>query len=171
MPAAVQAYLDTQNIQSVVREQKGILAEYRKDATRYDEGEKMKILRVMEILPSELNRENKRFYASDIKKGEKFERVEDNFVWLAKAGIALPVYNVDLPRVPLELAKKSNLFKLFMNDVGLLAAQYMDGIQLEILNGNLDYTGKYWGYDPSDKWTKDNPYYGGKGNPQKDDKD
>ena len=25
-----------------------------------------------------------------------------------------------------------------MNDVGLLAAQYMDGIQLEILNGNLD---------------------------------
>ena len=73
-----------------------------------------------------------------IKKGEKFERVEDNFVWLAKAGIALPVYNVDLPRIPLELAKKSNLFKLFMNDVGLLAAQYMDGIQLEILNGNLD---------------------------------
>lgn len=138
MPAAVQAYLDTQNIQSVVREQKGILAEYRKDATRYDEEEKMKILRVMEILPSELNRENKRFYASDIKKGEKFERVEDNFVWLAKAGIALPVYNVDLPRIPLELAKKSNLFKLFMNDVGLLAAQYMDGIQLEILNGNLD---------------------------------
>ena len=138
MPAAVQAYLDTQNIQSVIREQKGILAEYRKDATRYDEGEKMRILRVMEILPSELNRENKRFYASDIKKGEKFERVEDNFVWLAKAGIALPVYNVDLPRIPLELAKKSNLFKLFMNAVGLLAAQYMDGIQLEILNGNLD---------------------------------
>ena len=138
MPAAVQAYLDTQDIQSVIREQKGILTEYRKDAARYDERAKMKIIRVMEILPSELNRENKRFYASDVKKGEKFERVEDNFVWLEKAGIALPVYNVDLPRVPLELAKKSNLFKLFMNDVGLLAAQYMDGIQLAILNGNLD---------------------------------
>ena len=59
-------------------------------------------------------------------------------LFVQKAGIAFPVYNVDLPRVPLELAKKSNLFKLFMNDVGLLAAQYMDGIQLEILNGNLD---------------------------------
>ena len=137
MPAAVQAYLDTQNIQDVVREQKGILAEYRKDATRYDEQEKMRILRVMDLLPSELNRENKRFFASDIKKGEKFDRVEDNFLWLAKAGIALPVYNVDLPRVPLELARKANLLKLFMNDVGLLAAQYMDGIQLEILNGRL----------------------------------
>lgn len=138
MPAAVQAYLDTQSIQDVVREQKSILLEYRKDATRYDEREKMKILRVMELLPSELNRENKRFFASDIKKGEKFDRVEDNFLWLAKAGIALPVYNVDLPRIPLELAKKANLLKLFMNDVGLLAAQYMDGIQLELLNGRID---------------------------------
>lgn len=138
MPAAVQAYLDTQSIQDVVREQKSILVEYRKDATRYDEQEKMKILRVMELLPSELNCENKRFFASDIKKGEKFDRVEDNFLWLAKAGIALPVYNVDLPRIPLELAKKANLLKLFMNDVGLLAAQYMDGIQLELLNGRID---------------------------------
>ena len=138
MPAAVQAYLDTQSIQDVVREQKSILVEYRKDATRYDEQEKMRILRVMELLPSELNRENKRFFASDIKKGEKFDRVEDNFLWLAKAGIALPVYNVDLPRIPLELAKKANLLKLFMNDVGLLAAQYMDGIQLELLNGRID---------------------------------
>ena len=138
MPAAVQAYLYTQSIQDVVREQKSILVEYRKDATRYDEREKMKILRVMELLPSELNRENKRFFASDIKKGEKFDRVEDNFLWLAKAGIALPVYNVDLPRIPLELARKANLLKLFMNDVGLLAAQYMDGIQLELLNGRID---------------------------------
>lgn len=138
MPAVVQAYLDTQNIQTVVREQKGILVEYRKDATRYDESEKMRILRVLELLPSELNRENKRFYVTDIKKGEKFDRLEDNFVWLQKAGIALPVFNVDLPRVPLELAKKANLFKLFMNDVGLLAAQYMDGLQLAILNDELD---------------------------------
>ena len=88
MPAAVQAYLDTQSIQDVVREQKSILVEYRKDATRYDEREKMRILRVMELLPSELNRENKRFFASDIKKGVKFDRVEDNFLWLAKAGMA-----------------------------------------------------------------------------------
>ncbi len=28
----------------------------------------------------------------------------------------------------------------------------------------LNYTGKYWGYDPTDKWTPDNPYYGGIGN-------
>ena len=39
------------------------------------------------------------------------------------------------PVAPLRLARKPTLFKLFSNDVGLLAAQYMDGIQLDILNG------------------------------------
>lgn len=138
MPAAVQAYLDTQNIRDVIRVQQGILAEYKKDASRYDEKNKMNIIRVMELLPSELNRENKRFYVTAIKEKEKFERLEDNFIWLDKAGIAIPVYNVDEPRIPLELAKKANLFKLFMNDVGLLAAQYMDGIQIRLLNGEID---------------------------------
>ena len=42
------------------------------------------------------------------------------------------------PKIPLVLSEKPSLFKLFSNDVGLLAAQYMDGIQLKILNGEED---------------------------------
>ena len=118
--------------------QKAIVIEYKKDASKYDEENKMKIVRTLELIPSELNRENKRFYASDLKKHEKFNRFEDSFLWLAKAGIAIPVYNVDSPKPPLELAQKANLFKLFMNDVGLLASQYAAGIQLEILSGNIE---------------------------------
>jgi predicted AAA+ superfamily ATPase len=57
---------------------------------------------------------------------------------LREAGVALPVYNVEAPAAPLELAKQRNLFKLFSNDVGLLASQYADGIQLRILNGDDD---------------------------------
>ena len=52
--------------------------------------------------------------------------------------MALPVYNVEEPRVPLKLNELRNLFKLFQNDVGLLAAQYADGIQLQILQGNVN---------------------------------
>ena len=44
-------------------------------------------------------------------------------------------YNITEPVLPLVLGAKPNLFKLFSNDVGLLAAQYMNGIQLDILNG------------------------------------
>lgn len=138
MPAVVQAYVDTNDISQVVRVQKSIIVEYHKDASKYDKASKMRIVRTLELIPPELNRENKRFYVTDLKSREKFERLEDNFVWLDKAGIAIPVYNVDLPVSPLELAKKANLFKLFMNDVGLLAYQYAGGIQMELLSGNLD---------------------------------
>ena len=48
------------------------------------------------------------------------------------------VYVVNEPVAPLLLSRRSNLFKLFMNDVGLLSAMYMDGIQLKILNSEID---------------------------------
>lgn len=65
----------------------------------------------------------------------KFSRYENSFLWMSHAGVALPVYNVEEPVPPLKLAKRRNLFKLFQNDVGLLAVQYSDGLQLEILSG------------------------------------
>lgn len=138
MPAVVQSYVDTANIGQVVRIQKAIIVEYRRDAAKYDRASKLKIVRTLDLIPAELNRSNRRFHVTDIKHREKFMRMEDNFLWLEKAGIAIPVYNVDSPLMPLELAKKANLFKLFMNDVGLLACQCADGIQIELLSGNVD---------------------------------
>lgn len=52
--------------------------------------------------------------------------------------MALPVYNVEEPKVPLLLARSRNLLKLFLNDIGLLAAQYADGIQMRIIKGDKD---------------------------------
>lgn len=46
--------------------------------------------------------------------------------------MALPTYSVKAPVSPLLLTKTANLFKLFLSDVGLLSAMYMDGIQLKI---------------------------------------
>ena len=57
------------------------------------------------------------------------------FVW-KNAGVAIPTYNVEEPKLPLKLASSRNLFKLFSNDVGLLACQYSDGIQLKVLKGD-----------------------------------
>jgi len=137
MPAVVQTYVDTNDIQAVVREQQAILVLYRRDAAKYDSEHKMEIERVFDLIPSELNAQNKRFYASTLEPGERFAHVSDNFLWLEAAGMAIPVYNVDAPILPLELARKANLFKLFLNDVGLLSAMYMDGIQFKILSGEL----------------------------------
>jgi hypothetical protein len=68
----------------------------------------------------------------------RFSKYEDSFVWLRDAGVAIPAYNTEEPRVPLLLNKQRNLFKLFLNDVGLLAAMYGGNIQTRLLSKNAD---------------------------------
>lgn len=138
MPAVVQKYIDTNDVQQVYGEQRAIVQEYRRDVTQYDERLKMRLRYIYSLIPSELNKHNKRFYLKKASERGRFDRAEADFIWLKEAGIAIPVYNVDEPKIPLELARKSNLFKLFMNDVGLLCSLYMDGIQIKILNGDTD---------------------------------
>ncbi|MBR2713356.1 MAG: ATP-binding protein [Kiritimatiellae bacterium] len=138
MPAVVQRYVDTKDIRQVVDEQKKILKYYRKDISKYDERNALRIRAVFDRLAPELNDKNKRFYADSVGEVGRFDRLADEFLWLKEAGVAIPAFNVEEPKQPLILARRPNFFKLFMNDVGLLAALYMDGIQLKILNGETD---------------------------------
>lgn len=137
MPAAVQKYVDTNDLQHVIREQQAILALYKKDIAKYDPDNKLYINDIFELIPSELNAKNKRFILKNLNEHIKFSRHENSFVWLRDADMALPTYNVEEPRVPLKLNELRNLFKLFQNDVGLLASQYAGGIQLQILQGDV----------------------------------
>ena len=134
MPAVVQTYVDTNNIQNVLNVQKSILQMYREDISQYDPENKLYIQDIFDLIPAELNSKNKRFILKNLNENIKFNRYEDSFIWLREAGVALPTYNVEAPTIPLELAKQRNLFKLFSSDVGLLASQYAQGIQLKILN-------------------------------------
>jgi hypothetical protein len=68
----------------------------------------------------------------------KYDRYHNGFLWLKNAGVAIPVYNVEEPKMPLKLSMSRNLLKLFLSDIGLLAAQYANGIQLRIINGDKD---------------------------------
>lgn len=136
MPAAVAEYQASKNVHQVLRVQQDIIALYRKDISQYVEKEKLKLKEVFDLLPSELSAKNKRFILKNLNEHAKYERYENSFLWLKEAGVAIPVYNVEEPKVPLRLSECRNLFKLFSNDVGLLAAQYADGIQLKILTGD-----------------------------------
>ena len=138
MPAAVSKYLETNNLQEVVAVQREIIRLYKWDISQYDYKNKLKIEEIFDLIPSELNAKNKRFILKSLNRNAKFAYYEDSFLWLKNARVALPVYNVEEPKVPLLLAKSRNLFKLFQSDVGLLAAQYSDGIQLKIIMGQSD---------------------------------
>ena len=93
---------------------------------------------IFSLIPSELNCKNKRFILKNLNENFKFSRYSNSFVWLKDAGVALPTFCVEEPVVPLLLSKATNLFKLFLSDVGLLAAMYMDNIQIKVLNREKD---------------------------------
>ena len=138
MPAVVSKYLKTNNLQEVIREQKSILEAYKKDIGKYDPENKLYLEDIFNLIPSELNNKNKRFIMKNLNENFKFSRYSNSFVWLKDAGVALPVFCVEEPRSPLLLSKATNLFKLFLSDVGLLATMYMDNIQIKVLNKEKD---------------------------------
>ena len=136
MPAAVNRYIETNNLNEVIDIQNQIVNLYKKDITQYDKNNKLAIAQIFELIAPQLNSQNKRFIIKDIKSGVKFDRYENSFLWLKDAGFALPVYNVETPKIPLKLSKSRSLFKLFMSDVGLLASEYSQRIQLKIISGD-----------------------------------
>lgn len=136
LPDAVNAYKETNNLQDVMEKQREIIRLYRKDISQYDRERQLRIKEVFDLIPSELNAKNKRFIIRSLGEKARIEKYEDEFLWLKDAGVAIPVYNIEEPKSPLKLASTRNLFKLFSNDVGLLACQYSDGIQLRILKGD-----------------------------------
>jgi len=136
MPEAVKSYLDTNNLQNVSEIQRQIINMYKKDISKYDKDNKLYIQEIFDLIPPELNAKNKRFILKKLNENFKFSRYENSFLWLKDAGVAIPVYNVDEPRLPLLLSRERNLFKLFLSDIGLLSCMYANGIQMEILSNN-----------------------------------
>ena len=138
MPAVVESYISSGNLQRVMAEQRDILRLYKRDIAQYDPENKLYIDEIFSLIPPELNAKNKRFILKSLNENAKFERYRNSFIWLKEAGVAIPVYNVEEPKQPLLLARSRNLFKLFQNDVGLLAAQYAEGLQLRVIMGDKD---------------------------------
>ena len=136
MPAAVSKYVESNNLQEVMALQQDIIRLYKRDIAQYDPDNKLYIEEIFSLIPPELNAKNKRFILKNLNENAKFERYQNSFLWLKNAGVALPVFNVEEPKPPLLLSRSRNLFKLFQSDIGLLAAQYADGIQLRIIQGD-----------------------------------
>ncbi len=146
MPSAVKRFSKTKSLEDVMSEHEDIVVQYKNDFTRYEKEDKKPYLtQIYDLIPAELNSQTKRFNFADLKKGLRYERSEENFVWLASAGVALPAYNVTEPTVPLLLNEKSSLFKLFLSDVGMLTTLYGRATKRQILSNdqNINYGAIY----------------------------
>lgn len=127
MPAAVSAFVQTSNFQQIRARQKEIVDWYREDIAKYAGNRALIVKRIFDLIPHELDSQNKRFIAKSIEGKASIERYENDFVWLVDANVALASYNVKEPRAPLAISASVNLFKLFLCDVGLLS--YECGMQ------------------------------------------
>ena len=137
MPAAVQAYVDTNDLNVVEEKQKEIIDLYKWDISQYDPNKKLEINEIFNLIPSELDAKNKRFILKNLNEHARFSRYENSFLWLKNAGVAIPTLNIQEPTFSFKLNELRNLFKLFQNDVGLLTSQYASGIQLHLLQGEV----------------------------------
>lgn len=136
MPAAVQRFSEDRNIETVMSEHMDIVTQYKNDFTKYETEEKrIYLTQIYDLIPAELNKPNKRFIFADMKKGLRYERSAEDFLWLSSAGVALPVYNVTEPAIPLRINENSSLFKLFIADVGMLTTLYGKSAKAQLLSG------------------------------------
>ncbi len=122
LPDAVNAFIESKNIQLVRQIQNEIHNYYAADASKYEKEKRLKIRRIYDLIPSNMENKKKRVVAQSIenKRGKTFADYEDEFEYLISAGIALPVQAISNPVFPLLQSAGKNLLKLYLNDPGIL---------------------------------------------------
>jgi predicted AAA+ superfamily ATPase len=137
MPNVVSTFIRNDDFGQTLRVQKSIVASYRDDISKYAYKDKAIVKEMFDAIPEQLGKGNKRFILSDLQKGATAKRFENASMWLAEAGIGYLCFNVSSLELPLLMQEKRNLYKLYLHDTGLLCALAMDGIQSELLSGNI----------------------------------
>ena len=122
MPKVVSKYVSNGDLAEVKKEQMAIVDAYRRDISKHTTNrESMRIGQVLDSLPSQLARENKKFVYGAVRKGARAADFELAIQWLVDAGIVLRVHRISEARMPLKFYEQLDAFKLFLLDCGLLA--------------------------------------------------
>ena len=123
MPAVVQRYVETQNLQEVRELQKRIILDYRNDFSKHVSPDVLpRINMVWDSIPAQLAKENKKFVYSAIRKGARAKEFETAIQWLVDAGLVHKVMRLNKIGMPLKFYEDYDAFKLYHNDLGLLGA-------------------------------------------------
>ena len=122
MPGVVAKYIANADLAQVRKLQQAILEAYRRDISKHTTtAESTRIRQVLDSLPMQLVKENKKFIYGAIRKGARAKDFETPLQWLLDAGIVYKVNRIKEPRMPLKFYEEADAFKLFLLDCGLLA--------------------------------------------------
>ena len=138
MPDVVKAYMETGTFSGTLAIQEQIRLDYEEDVRKYAWGlDQSKIISVYRSIPAQLAKENKKFQFNKVAKNARSREYTGCIEWLKDAGVVIPTYNIESPKMPLLLNKQHNLFKLFMNDVGLLTSMYGSSVRQQLLTNYI----------------------------------
>ncbi len=126
MPQAVARYVETHDFDSVDRVKRGILDLYRADIVKHAAGYEMKVAQIFDDIPAQLQKHDKKFKLSSLKKEARFRDYDDALFWLSDAMITNVCYNSTAPSIGLKLNMDRMTLKCYMADTGLLISQAFD---------------------------------------------
>jgi len=132
MPEVVRLFSETRDWDLVRRTQFQILHSYEGDFSKHAPIEIVPRIRmVWESIPAQLAKENKKFIFGVLREGARAKDFELAIQWLVDCGLLLKNHRVSKPHLPLIAYQDLSVFKLFLNDVGLLGA--MAGLNVRTL--------------------------------------
>lgn len=136
LPEAVNMYLETHDLIKVRDIQNTIIDLYKLDASKYDKEHSLKISRMYDLIPSNMENKKKRVVFKEIedKKGKRASDYEEEVEYIISSGIALEVKAISNPKFPLKETEHKNLLKLYLNDPGLLTSQLYHDNPMPVLN-------------------------------------
>lgn len=126
MPQAVQEYVERKDFDRVDRVKRDILTLYRADIVKHAAGYEMKVESIFDEIPAQLQKHEKRFKLSSLKKEARFREYEDALFWLDDSMIANICYNSTEPNIGLKLNMDRMTLKCYMGDTGLLISHAFD---------------------------------------------
>ena len=126
MPQAVEKYVETRDFDSVDRVKRSILELYRADIVKHAAGYEIKVEQIFDNIPAQLQKHDKKFKLSSLKKEARFRDYDDALFWLSDAMIANICYNSTAPSIGLKLNMDRLTLKCYMADTGLLISHAFD---------------------------------------------
>lgn len=140
MPGVVSKYVENTDLKQVRTLQQAILDAYKRDISKHTSTtESARIRQVLQSLPAQLAKENKKIVYGAIKKGARAKDFKLAIQWLQDAGIIYKVNRIKEPKVPLKFYEDFDAFKLFLLDCGLLGCM-ADTPAEQMLIGNNAFT-------------------------------
>lgn len=140
MPAAVNEYIQSDDLQKVRHIQKQLLSAYEQDFSKHAPIAMIpRIQMIWNGIPSQLAKENKKFIYSVLRQGARAKEFELGIQWLIDCGLCHKVERIKKGGIPLKAYQDISAFKLYLIDVGLLSAM-TDLDAKTLLDGNSIFT-------------------------------